>query len=111
VAFKATAGLHHPWRNEYALTYAPGAPRGTMFGFLNVLLATAALAAGAGEKAATQLLEARAPAEVEFTPDAVRTPAIQLSVADITRARNIMASFGSCSFREPVEDLRELHLL
>ena len=45
VAFKATAGLHHPWRNEYPLTYAPDAPCGTMFGFLNVLLSAAALRA------------------------------------------------------------------
>ena len=28
VPFKATAGLHHPLRGEYALTYAADAPRG-----------------------------------------------------------------------------------
>lgn len=111
VGFKATAGLHHPWRSEYRLTYAPDAPRGTMFGFLNVLLATAALAAGAGEQTATALLETRGPADIEFRPDGISAPGVALSLADIARARESMASFGSCSFREPVDDLRALHLL
>src|SRR6185503_6096765 len=38
VPFKATAGLHHPVRAEYPLTYEPGCPRGVMHGFLNVFL-------------------------------------------------------------------------
>ena len=41
VPFKATAGLHHPLRGEYRLTYEPGSPHGMMFGFLNVFLAAA----------------------------------------------------------------------
>ncbi|MEO7674215.1 MAG: hypothetical protein ABIU09_09090, partial [Pyrinomonadaceae bacterium] len=40
VPFKATAGLHHPIRCFRPLTYAPDAPRGTMHGFLNMLLMT-----------------------------------------------------------------------
>ena len=36
VAWKATAGLHHPLRAEQALTYEPASPRATMHGFLNV---------------------------------------------------------------------------
>ena len=111
VGFKATAGLHHPWRNEYRLTYAPDAPRGTMFGFLNVLLATAALGSGAGEGVAVALLESRDAGRVEFGAEGVRAPGIDLTVADVARARDSMASFGSCSFREPVDDLRALHLL
>jgi hypothetical protein len=111
VAFKATAGLHHPWRSEYRLTYAPDAERGTMFGFLNVLLATAALASGMDERAATQLLEAREADRVEFTSDGVRLGGVELDVANLSRAREAMASFGSCSFAEPVQDLRALHLL
>ena len=111
VGFKATAGLHHPWRNEYRLTYAPDAERGTMYGFLNVLLATAALAAGMDERTATQLLEARTNEHVEFSPDGVKFGAIELNVANLAHAREVMSSFGSCSFREPVDDLRGLHLL
>lgn len=111
VAFKATAGLHHPWRNEYRLTYAADAPKGTMFGFLNVLLATAALVSGADEGAATGLLEARDPAKFDFGAEGIRAPGIDLTVADVSRARDVMSSFGSCSFREPVNDLRQAHLL
>lgn len=111
VAFKATAGLHHPWRNEYRLTYAPDAPRGTMFGFLNVLLATAALVSGADEKTATTVLEMQDPSAVEFGPEQIRLTGFTLTVADIVRARDVMASFGSCSFKEPLDDLRALHLL
>src|SRR5919107_178172 len=36
IPFKATAGLHHPLRAEYKLTYAADSPRGRMFGFLNL---------------------------------------------------------------------------
>ncbi|HET8796166.1 MAG TPA: hypothetical protein VFO89_00655, partial [Thermoanaerobaculia bacterium] len=43
VAFKATAGLHHPLRCVRPLTYEPDAPTGTMHGFLNVFLAAAML--------------------------------------------------------------------
>ena len=111
VGFKGTAGLHHPLRNEYRLTYAADAPRGTMFGFLNLLLATAALASGADERSAIRVLEAGDPAGVEFRPDGVVVSGIDLDTADLARARDVMASFGSCSFREPVDDLRALHLL
>src|SRR6266852_1266566 len=38
LAFKATAGLHHPVRSDRPLTYAPDAPRGVMHGFVNVFL-------------------------------------------------------------------------
>jgi hypothetical protein len=44
VAFKATAGLHHPLRSVHRLTYQPGSPSGMMHGFLNVFLAAALLA-------------------------------------------------------------------
>lgn len=111
VAFKATAGLHHPWRAEYRLSYAPEAPRGMMFGFLNVLLCVAALAAGAGETVAAALLEERTPDAVTFMPDGVRWREHVFDLEALGRARERMAAFGSCSFREPMEDLRALHLL
>ena len=40
LSLKATAGLHHPLRGDYTLTYAADSQSGTMFGFLNVFLAT-----------------------------------------------------------------------
>src|SRR5581483_11988178 len=41
VAFKATAGLHHPLRSQQRLTYACDSPAGTMHGFVNMLCAAA----------------------------------------------------------------------
>ncbi len=49
VPFKATAGLHHPLRGDYRLTYEDDSPEGTMHGFLNVFLAAAGVkSAGMG---------------------------------------------------------------
>ena len=111
VAFKATAGLHHPWRSEYRLTYAADAPHGTMFGFLNLLLAVAALIDGQDERAAMAILEERNPGAARFTPDGARICDHTFSIAALTKARDAMTSFGSCSFSEPVGDLRALQLL
>ncbi len=61
VAFKATAGLHHPIRAEYPLTYESDAPRGVMFGFLNVFLAAAFVRHGLDDAAALALLDERDP--------------------------------------------------
>jgi hypothetical protein len=111
VAFKATAGLHHPWRAEYRLTYAPDAPKGTMYGFLNVLLCTAALLANAGERTALGILEERNAASVRFDEDGAYWRDVTLSMDVLEQARDGMVSFGSCSFAEPVADLRTIHLL
>ena len=108
VVFKATAGLHHPWRAEYPLTYESDAPRGTMYGFLNVLLATAALHAGASEHEAAAVLDERHADAVEYLPEGVRVRQRVISMTAIRAARDSMASFGSCSFAEPVTGLSAL---
>lgn len=111
VGFKATAGLHHPWRSEYRLTYAHDAPRGTMFGFLNVLLATAALHAGLGEDDARALLEERDPDTVRFDDQGARWRGHELPRTILDRTRDSVVAIGSCSFREPMTDLRSMSLL
>lgn len=111
VPFKATAGLHHPVRAEHALTYASDAPRGTMHGFLNVFLATAALAAGHGHATAVALLEESSPAAFHVEDDAVIWRDLRLDAAELAAARRLGLSFGSCSFREPIDDLTTLELL
>ena len=109
VPVKATAGLHHPIRGEYALTYDPAAPRATMFGFLNVFLAAAFLRHGLDDADALRLLEERDPRAFEFDHDSIRWRSNALSAAQVRDARDAGArSFGSCSFREPVDDLRAL---
>lgn len=110
VAFKATAGLHHPLRAEYRLTYVHDAARGTMFGFLNVLLAVAALH-GLSHDEAVMLLEERDPWAVQFEEPGVRWRGRELPMAILEKARDTMAAFGSCSFHEPVGGLRAMGLL
>jgi hypothetical protein len=112
VPFKATAGLHHPLRGDYALTYAEGSGRATMFGFLNVFLATALLEGGAGEAAAARLLDERDPQAVQFDPSGVTWREHRLTTDRLAAARRSgIGSFGSCSFREPIDDLESLGLL
>jgi len=111
VAFKATAGLHHPWRAEYRLTFATDAPTGLMFGFLNVLLAVAALHGKLTADHAIALLEERDPASVEFDQSGARWRGHHFPLELLSRARDTMRAFGSCSFREPVGDMRAMHLL
>ena len=84
VAWKATAGLHHPVRSERE------------HGFLNLLLAAAQAEDGADEAALRAVLAERDPAELR---DAAERP------------RERFVSIGSCSFSEPVADLQALGIL
>jgi len=113
VPFKATAGLHHPIRCFKPLTYAQNSPQGTMHGFLNTLLMTAF----ARENYRTNLLEELMEEEFEevftFHENAVRwrnESVLTLKQIELLRQRG-MISFGSCSFDEPIADLRSLGLL
>lgn len=89
VIMKATAGLHHPLRADGE------------HGFLNLLCA--ALLADAGRAslgALTEVLEAETLAELPIEE-------FEAGEARSTR-RGLLKGFGSCSWREPVEDLRAL---
>lgn len=111
VAFKATAGLHHPLRSVNRLTYEPDSASGLMHGFLNVFLAAAWIRAGMNDKDAVELLEEKDAATFRFGEDAVEWRNHWLAKEEIAAARNrFAAAFGSCSFSEPVEDLRALDL-
>lgn len=113
IAFKATAGLHHPVRAEQNLTYADSPPRATMHGFLNVFLAAAFVRrAKANKEVAQSILNETDPTNFRFTTGEVAYEDLTLSVGQLASAREAFAmSFGSCSFDEPVEDLRGLELL
>jgi hypothetical protein len=103
VAFKATAGLHHPLRCVKPLTYEPNAAVGTMHGFVNVFLAAAMV----GDAEAI-LLETD-PGAFSFDDDGARWRDRRVTTdALATMRRDFATSFGSCSFEEPISDLREL---
>jgi hypothetical protein len=112
VPFKATAGLHHPLRADYPLTYEPDSPKGTMFGFLNLFLTTAFLAGGLDVHEAVLLLEERDRDAIRFDDAGVEWRNRRLGLDVIRRSREEgIVSFGSCSFTEPIGDLESLGLL
>jgi hypothetical protein len=106
VPFKATAGLHHPVRGRYRLTYESGSPTGIMYGFLNVFLAAVLVAAGGARGDALALLEESDSSAFSFSDDAIAWRGNRFDVEQIRASRSEFAmSFGSCSFREPVDEL------
>ena len=111
VPFKATAGLHHPLRGSHRLTYESDSPCAVMFGFLNVFLAAAFLDHGMGDGEALELLEESSPASLRFEEEGVGWRSHWLDDAELRHARRRALGFGSCSFREPVDDLRAMRLL
>lgn len=89
VVMKATAGLHHPLR------------RGEEHGFLNLLCA--AVHTHDGAQVVRDLLGA-------LSLDAL--PLSSLTAAAVRSTREgLFKGFGSCSWREPVDDLRALGVL
>jgi hypothetical protein len=107
--FKATAGLHHPLRGEYRYTYAADSDRGPMYGYLNLMLATALLQAGGSRPDAQALLLETDPAELDIQPDGLRWAEWRFSNAALHHARHAgMRAFGSCSFREPLSELSHM---
>lgn len=107
VPYKATAGLHHPIRRVHEDF------GGRMHGFLNVFLA-AALAEAHGLQAddVCSVLAAEDPQAFELTDRHASWNRLSVDVPTIERVRRRRAvSFGSCSFVEPVSDLKALDLI
>lgn len=92
--FKCTAGLHNALRHENADGF-------THHGFLNVMVATVRAFDGAAPDEVTALLDER-------DPDVLVAAAQD---QDPARGRRWFTSFGSCSVREPLDDLTSLGLL
>jgi hypothetical protein len=107
VPFKATAGLHHPFRHR---AEAVGCDQ---FGFVNVFLGASFLHHGTVEQEELEMLLADTHGKhFEFSPTGVSWKGRSLSLGQLREAREKFAtSFGSCSFDEPMGDLRSLHLL
>jgi hypothetical protein len=108
VAYKATAGLHHLVRGEYPLTYEAGSARATMFGFLNVFFAAGLAHRGTPADVLVRVLEERSASSFEMSEagDDLCWQGLCLTTGDLREARaQGLASFGSCSFREPIAEL------
>jgi hypothetical protein len=110
--FKATAGLHHPWRGRYALTYEPQSSTATMFGFLNLLIAAAFARKRTTEEDVVDVLRMEGGSDVRFNDDEIRWREWRIETQELLETHATFAlAFGSCSFEEPVADLRRLALL
>jgi len=112
VPWKATAGLHHPVRAEQALTYEPGGPRAVLHGFLNVFAAAAFAGGGAPAADLEAVLREEDAAAFHLDEDGLSWRHLRLPTDEVARSRRELAtSFGSCSFAEPVADLRSIGVL
>jgi hypothetical protein len=110
VPFKATAGLHHPLRGRYPLTYEAGCASGTMFGFVNIFLAAALVwTKGRHDADVLALLTEEDPEAFRWCDGVVSWRGHGLETAQLAAARErFCLSFGSCSFDEPTGDLRRV---
>lgn len=118
VPFKATAGLHHPFPGAYRLTYEANSPTALMQGFLTLAIAAAfAYHQTIEQEEIVQLLEINTLTDtLQFQPDCLiwnsRRGKRQLELQEIQTARqHFCRSFGSCSFQEPIDDLKKLGLI
>ena len=105
--FKATAGLHHPFRHfreEYG---------GWMHGFVNVFVGgILAREHDLSVETLKMIISETDPTAFRFEQDEIRCDGwgVPLSVF-VEERRRAMISYGSCSFDEPREDLQALNLL
>ena len=121
VPFKATAGLHHPLPANHRVTYEPNSPSTVMHGFLNVAIAAALVYwQKITPEEVPEVLQTSSSDRFQFQDDGIgwsvkRSYPLgnrQLSIAQIEEARQqFFRSFGSCSFQEPIDDLKHLKLL
>lgn len=109
IGFKLTAGLHHPLRARYAFTYDDGAEQGEMCGYLNAFVAATLAWTGADTSVVSEALLSTAATDFCFTDQALSFRHHSVPVTGVVDARdNFIISFGSCSFREPVDELHAL---
>jgi hypothetical protein len=107
VPMKCTAGLHHP------VTHYNESVKAKMYGFINVF--------GAGvlhcchelnSDVLEEILTDEAPGNFRFTDNSFHWKNFYMVLSKVEEARkSLMLSFGSCSFDEPVEDLKEIEFI
>jgi hypothetical protein len=106
IPFKATAGLHHPF------THFNSDVNSRMYGFINIFSAGMfTVKYHPDEKELADIITDENPGNF-FFEDKLSHKKYELSSDEIRNSRkNYFISFGSCSFNEPLEDLRKLKLL
>jgi hypothetical protein len=83
-----------------------------MYGYINLFLASAFIRKGVAEDDAYAILEESSIDEFRFRESGVSWNGRELSRDDLRMTRSrLFLSFGSCSFREPVDEARALGLI
>jgi hypothetical protein len=108
LAFKATAGLHHPIRSRHPLTYAQDSPSGVMHGFINLIGAVATLLSGEKVEEAQKILAEEDAEAWNLSPQSLAWRSHRWTTDHLFKTRKTFVSFGSCSFEEPMRDLEAL---
>jgi hypothetical protein len=112
LGFKATAGLHHPIRASYRLTYREHSPCAVMYGFLNVFVAACAAYDAPGDvRRVGSVLTETDISQFAFSPATIQWRDASWDRELVQKVRKKGVAFGSCSFVEPVDDLRKAGLL
>ena len=94
------------------MTYAPDSASTVMHGFLNVFLAAAFAQNGMDVDRLVDLLEEKSPEAFKFDSGCVTWRNEMVVRGQLRNSRNLLAiAFGSCSFEEPIEDLKKIGLL
>ncbi len=110
VGLKATAGLHHPLRGEYRLTYKDDAPKAILHGFLNVFVAAMmAFEHRVDNQVIEEILRETTLNNFEINESHLAWQGLRLNSSRTSELRQSgIISFGSCSFDEPTDELQEL---
>jgi hypothetical protein len=112
VSFKASAGLHRPVRGMQRYTYKPDSASGIMHGYINVFLAASFVREGMNEHDATELLAEQSPAAFAWDDKGVAWRGECIGNKQLAAARkSFCLTVGSCSFAEPVDNLKSLGLI
>jgi hypothetical protein len=109
VRLKATAGLHHAIRGEQRLTYEQQSATACMHGFVNFFVAATAAHQGANEAEIAEILNDGERGDFAATNEELQWRGRSFSPEAIRKMRERFAiGFGSCSFEEPMEEMRAM---
>jgi hypothetical protein len=107
IPLKATAGLHH------ALPVVDPKTGVRQHGFLNLFVAAALVRSErVGKKEVEKIIESETLGSIQFTDEEIKYRGLSVSADLIEKARSeLLTSFGSCNFEEPVSELKSLGLI
>ncbi len=107
IPMKCTAGLHHPIRHYDESVQT------NMHGFLNVFGAgVLAYSCGLDETETLDIINEEDPYTFHFSEDGLEFKDYEITIEELVEAREkLMVSYGSCSFDDPVDDLKTMELL